>query len=116
MTHLPSWTYQGTVPLTGDLSVLEAALHTGRVEAAELGYTGEPVTIDTEEAMWREPDSGPDSELLSAEQARAVGVEFVPSVLRFRMDWSSEGSQGDQAPTVESDAVVADPVQEINSH
>jgi hypothetical protein len=119
MTQLPTWSYQGTVPLTGDLSVLEAALHTGRVEAAELGYTAEPRTIDTEEAMWREPEAGPDSESLSAEQARAAGVEFVPTVLRFRMEWSGEGAaDGDsvETATVVADSVTADPVEEIDSH
>ncbi len=90
MTHLPTWTYQGTVPLTGDLSILESALHSGRVAAAELGYTAEPQVIDTEEAMWRNPDAGPESELLSAEQARQAGLEFAATVLRFQMVWSGE--------------------------
>ena len=46
MTQLPAWSYQGTVPFTGDLSVLEAVLHSGRVAAAERGYTAEPQRIE----------------------------------------------------------------------
>jgi hypothetical protein len=91
MTHLPSWTYQGTVPLTGDLSILESALHSGRVAAAELGYTAEPQTIETEEAMLSRPDGDPQTDLLSAEQALGAGLDFTPTVLRFRMEWASEG-------------------------
>ena len=91
MTHLPTWTYQGTVPLTGDLSLLESALHSGRVAAAELGYTAEPQRIDTEEAMLSRPDGDPETDLLSAQQALGAGLEFKPTVLRFRMEWASEG-------------------------
>lgn len=94
MTHLPTWTYQGTVPLTGDLSILESALHSGRVAAAELGYTGEPQTIETEEAMLSRPDGDPETDLLSAEQALGAGLEFNPTVLRFRMEWAGEGDPG----------------------
>lgn len=92
MTHLPTWTYQGTVPFTGDLSILESTLHSGRVEAAELGYTGEPQTIETEEAMLSRPDGDPDNDLLTAEQARTAGIEFSPTVLRYRMVWAGEGN------------------------
>jgi hypothetical protein len=92
MTHLPTWTYQGTVPLTGDLSILESALHSGRVAAAELGYTAEPRAIDTEEAMLSRPDGDPETDLLSAEEAHQAGIEFSPTVLRFRMEWAGEGS------------------------
>lgn len=91
MTHLPAWTYQGTVPLTGDLSILESALHTGRVAAAELGYTAEPQTIETDEVMLSRPDGDPETDLISAEQALGAGLEFQPTVLRFRMEWASEG-------------------------
>jgi hypothetical protein len=90
MTHLPTWTYQGTVPLTGDLSILESALHSGRVAAAELGYTAEPQVIETEEAMLRHPDGDPATDLLSAEQASQAGIDFNPTVLRYRMEWAAE--------------------------
>ena len=97
MTHLPAWTYQGTVPLTGDLSLLESALHSGRVAAAELGYTAEPQIIETEEAMLRHPDGDPETDLLSADQAREAGIEFNPTVLRYRMEWAGE-SDSDAEP------------------
>lgn len=97
MTHLPTWTYQGTVPLTGDLSILESALHSGRVAAAELGYTAEPQIIETEEAMLRHPDGDPETDLLSADQAREAGIEFNPTVLRYRMEWAGE-SDSDAEP------------------
>ena len=97
MTHLPTWTYQGTVPLTGDLSILESALHSGRVAAAELGYTAEPQIIETEEAMLRHPDGDPETDLLSADQAREAGIEFNPTVLRYRMEWAGE-SDSDADP------------------
>lgn len=91
-THLPTWTYQGTVPFNGDLSILESRLHSGRVEAAELGYTAEPESIDTEEVMLSHPDGDPDTDLLTAEQAGTAGIEFNPTMLRFRMVWASEGA------------------------
>jgi len=92
MTQLPAWSYQGTVPFTGDLSVLEAALHSGRVAAAERGYTGEPQRIETEETMLSRPDGDPDSDLLTADQAEAAGVDFNPTVLRYRMEWDAQDS------------------------
>ena len=108
MTHLPTWTYQGTVPFTGDLSILESALHSGRVAAAELGYTAEPRAIDTEEAMLSRPDGDPETDLLTAEQAQQAGVEFSPTVLRFRMEWAGEeDSDGHGAPA--DDASLSDP-------
>ncbi len=88
--QLPAWSYQGTVPFTGDLSLLESALHSGRVAAAELGYTGEPQRIETEEAMLSHPDGDPASDLITAEQALAAGVQFSPTLLRYRMEWDSE--------------------------
>lgn len=94
MTHLPNWTYEGTVPLTGDLSLLESALHSGRVAAAELGYTAEPQAIETEELMLRHPDADPETDLLSAAQAQDAGLEFSPTVLRYRMEWASESDTG----------------------
>jgi hypothetical protein len=90
MTQLPAWSYQGTVPFTGDLSVLEAALHSGRVAAAELGYTAEPQRIETEEAMLSRPDGDLETDLLTAEQASSAGVAFSPTLLRYRMDWAAE--------------------------
>ncbi|MDQ1744682.1 MAG: hypothetical protein QOE23_3021 [Pseudonocardiales bacterium] len=95
--QLPAWTYQGTVPFTGDLSLLESALHSGRVAAAELGYTGEPRRIETEEAMLSDPDGDPESGLITAEQAVAAGVQFSPTLLRYRMEWDAQ--QGDADPS-----------------
>ncbi len=77
------------MPLTGDLSVLEAALHSGRVAAAERGYTTEP-QIETEEAMLSRPDGDPESDLLTAAQAESAGVEFSPTLLRYRMEWPAQ--------------------------
>ncbi|MBV9822798.1 MAG: hypothetical protein JO144_11215 [Actinobacteria bacterium] len=94
MTQLPAWSYQGTVPFTGDLSILEAALHSGRVAAAELGYTAEPQRIETEEAMLSHPDGDPETDLLTAEQAVSAGVAFTPTLLRYRMDWAAEETDG----------------------
>jgi len=102
MTQLPTWTYQGTVPLTGDLSILESALHAGRVAAAELGYTAEPQLIETEEAMVRHPDGDPETDLVSAEQADQAGIEFTPTVLRYRMEWAAE-SDSEAGPSAGSD-------------
>jgi hypothetical protein len=88
MSEQPGWVYSGSLPLTGDLSALEAALHGGRVEAAELGYHHEPATIETEDAAWT--GEGDDRRLVSAEEAEAAGVEFAPTVLRYRMVWAPE--------------------------
>jgi hypothetical protein len=95
MTHLPTWSYQGTVPYTGDLSVLESALHSGRVAAAELGYTAEPRAIVTEEAMLSRPDGDPETDLITAEQAIEAGLQFSPTLLWYRMDWAAEGEAAD---------------------
>jgi hypothetical protein len=87
MTDLPSWTYTGVVPIGNDLSLLESALHTGRVSAAERGYTGEP-EISTEEVMERgEADATTEPSYLSPEQA---GQNFVATHLRYRMVWPAE--------------------------
>jgi hypothetical protein len=98
MTHLPAWSYQGTVPFTGDLSILESALHSGRVAAAELGYTAEPRAIVTEEAMLSRPGGDPETDLLTAEQAIEAGVQFNPTLLWYRIDWAAEGDAADQPP------------------
>ncbi|HEU5270339.1 MAG TPA: hypothetical protein VFU36_10490 [Jatrophihabitans sp.] len=88
MTDLPSWSYTGVVPIENDLSMLESALHAGRVSAAERGYTGEP-EISTEEVMLTDP-ADPPSYADSVEADRA-GLEFVATHLRYRMDWPAEG-------------------------
>jgi hypothetical protein len=90
MTQLPAWSYQGTVPFTGDLTVLESALHSARVSAAELGYTREPRAIVTEEAMLSRPDGDPETDLITAQQAVDAGVQFSPTLLWFRLDWAAE--------------------------
>jgi hypothetical protein len=98
MKQLPAWSYQGTVPLTGDLSVLESALHTARVSAAELGYTREPESIVTDEAMLSRPDGDPETDLLTAEQAAEAGVQFTPTLLSFRVEWAAEDGSDDDYP------------------
>jgi hypothetical protein len=108
MTQLPAWSYQGTVPFTGDLSVLESALHTARVSAAELGYTSEPESIVTEEAMLSRPDGDPETDLLTAEQAIEAGMQFTPTLLWYRVDWAPEGDADDQtAEPAVTDSVPA---------
>lgn len=87
MSELPSWSFTGVVPMR-DLSTLEAALHSGRVSAAERGYTGEPEIV-TEELMLTSPP-GHEPAYLTAEDAAATGVELVPTHLRYRMDWPAE--------------------------
>lgn len=100
MTQLPPWTFLGTVPLTDDLSVLEAALHSGRVAAAEQGYLAEPVSIDTLEAMQVGDTGDAEVDLVTAEEAEAQGIEFAPTVRQFRMEWAGEtgaAASGDDA-------------------
>lgn len=100
MTQLPPWTFLGTVPLTDDLSVLEAALHSGRVAAAEQGYLAEPVSIDTLEAMQVGDTGDAEADLVTAEEAEAQGIEFAPTVRQFRMEWADEtgaAASGDDA-------------------
>lgn len=91
MTDLPSWSCAGVVPIENDLSVLESALHAGRVAAAERGYTGEP-EISTEEVMLTGPAHSADGpDYASAVEADRAGLEFTPTHLRYRMDWPAEG-------------------------
>jgi hypothetical protein len=90
MTDLPSWSYTGVVPIENDLSILESALHAGRVSAAERGYTTEP-EISTEEVMLTSSAELDEPSFASAEEAERSGLEFVPSHLRYRMDWPAEG-------------------------
>lgn len=89
MTNLPEWEATGSVPLSDDLSIVEAALHSRRTEAAELGYTAEPAVVETEEAMWLE-DGSDDGRLLTAAEATAAGIEFVPDRRSYRMVWLAE--------------------------
>ena len=90
MTNLPEWEATGSVPLSDDLSIVEAALHSRRTEAAELGYTAEPAAVDTEEAMWLVDDSAEGGRLLTAAEAVTAGIEFVPDRLRYRIIWLPE--------------------------
>jgi hypothetical protein len=87
MSALPSWTFEGTVPIQDDLSALEAALHSGRVSAAERGYQGEPDSIDTEEVMRLNPGDEPP---VFAGADEVTDRDFVPTALRFRMHWAAE--------------------------
>lgn len=88
MTDLPGWSYTGIAPMD-DLSVLESALHAGRVSAAERGYTGEP-EISTEEVMLTGPEDDPS--YASVVEAGDAGRDFQPTHLRYRMDWPAETS------------------------
>ena len=90
MTDLPSWSYTGVVPIEDDLSTLESALHAGRVSAAERGYTTEPA-ISTEEVMLTSPAESEEPSYASAEEAGRTGLTFVPTHLRYRLDWPAEG-------------------------
>lgn len=92
MTNLPEWVSSGSVPISDDLSVLEAALHSGRTEAAERGYLSEPAVIETEEVMWAADASDEGGRLLTADEAAAVAIEFRPDRLRYRMVWPAEHS------------------------
>lgn len=88
MTDLPSWSCTGVLPLDNDLSILESALHAGRVSAAELGYTGEPA-ISTEEVMLVDADAAEPMYVTETEADRG-GTPFTPTNLRYRMDWAAE--------------------------
>jgi hypothetical protein len=88
MSDLPSWSYTGVVPMQ-DLSALEAQLHSGRVSAAERGYTTEP-EIRTDEVMLTSPP-GAEPTYVTAEDFAAADAEFVPTHLRYRMDWPAGG-------------------------
>ncbi|HEX2904612.1 MAG TPA: hypothetical protein VHO01_14255 [Jatrophihabitans sp.] len=88
MTGLPEWTFGGDIADANDLSELEAALHSGRVSAAERGYTGEP-RISTEPVMViGEPDQ-PGS-FLTEDEATSAGRTFEPTGIRYRMVWAAE--------------------------
>ena len=79
------------MPLSDDLSILESALHSGRAEAAERGYAAQPAVVETEDAMWLADDSAEDGgRLLTADEAIAAGIEFVPDRRRYRMVWLAE--------------------------
>jgi hypothetical protein len=90
VTELSGWEASGSVPLSDDLSLLESALHSARVEAAERGYTAEPEAVETEEAMWLADESEQGGRLLTGTEAAAAGVEFRPDRLRYRMAWPAE--------------------------
>ncbi|HTZ42359.1 MAG TPA: hypothetical protein VMB79_00720 [Jatrophihabitans sp.] len=91
MTELPSWSHTGVVPIENDLSGLEAALHAGRVSAAERGYAGEPA-IGTEEVMLAgTPAEGAAEVYVTAAEAEQSGLAFTPTHLRYRLDWAAEG-------------------------
>lgn len=88
MTELPEWTYGGDIADANDLSELEAALHTGRVSAAELGYAGEP-EITTEPVMLISGHGEPLAFASEAEAQRS-GHPFEPTGIRFQMVWAAE--------------------------
>lgn len=88
MTQLPGWSYGGEIADADDLSELEAALHTGRVSAAELGYTGEP-EISTEPLMVTSAAGEPLTFRTQAE-AEAAGLSFEATGIRYRMVWAPE--------------------------
>ena len=90
MTNLPEWVASGSVPLSDDLSILESALHSGRTEAAERGYTSQPAVVETEEVMWLADDSPEGGRLITAAETVAAGIEFRPDRLRYRMVWPAE--------------------------
>jgi hypothetical protein len=90
VTNLPEWEATGSVPLSDDLLLVESALHSARTDAAERGYQAEPAVVETEEAMWLADDSSDDGRLLTAAEAAAAGIEFVPDRRRYRLVWLAE--------------------------
>jgi hypothetical protein len=86
MRELPRWTYSGAIDLTNDLSQLESQLHAGRVAAAERGYDNEPDSIDVSQVMLVSDGD----KFVSAEDASAAGLNFVPTHTRFVMAWNAE--------------------------
>jgi hypothetical protein len=90
VTNLSEWVSSGSVPLSDDLSILESALHSGRTEAAERGYTSEPATVETEEVMWLADESEEGGRLVTAAEAAAAEIGFRPDRLRYRMVWPAE--------------------------
>jgi hypothetical protein len=89
MTDLPGWSCTGVAPIT-DLSVLESALHAGRVSAAELGYVQEP-QIATYELMLTNPTAPADeAQYATAEEAERAGLDFEPTHLGYLMEYAAE--------------------------
>lgn len=86
MRELPRWTYSGAIDLTNDLSQLESQLHAGRVAAAERGYDNEPDSIDVSQVMLVSDGD----KFVSAEDASAAGLNFVPTHRRFVMAWNAQ--------------------------
>jgi hypothetical protein len=79
-----TWTYSGSIPRGADLELLESALHTGRVDAAERGFTDDP-DILTEDVM--RVGSGAEVRLVNEDEAVDQGLDFRPDTLRFLMTW-----------------------------
>jgi hypothetical protein len=90
VTNLSEWVSSGSVPLSGDLSILESALHSGRIEAAERGYTSEPAVVQTEEVMWLADESDEGGRFVTAAEAAATDIGFRPDRLRYTMVWAAE--------------------------
>lgn len=86
MRVLPRWTYSGAINLTNDLSRLESQLHAGRIAAAGRGYDNEPNSIDVSQAMLVNDGD----KFISAEDASAAGLNFVPTHTRFVMAWNAQ--------------------------
>ena len=86
MRVLPRWTYSGAINLTNDLSPLESQLHAGRIAAAGRGYDNEPNSIDVSQAMLVSDGD----KFISAEDASAAGLNFVPTHMRFVMAWNAQ--------------------------
>ncbi len=86
MIKLPLWQYSGSVVLSGDLSLLEADLHAGRVAAAERGYEDGPESIEVNEVML----SGPTQRLITQEEAEAAGIPFAPTHTQYLMTWKAQ--------------------------
>jgi hypothetical protein len=87
MGELPLWQYSGSVILNGDLSLLEADLHAGKVAASERGYEAEPESIEVNEAML----VAATQRLITAQEAEAAGIPFAPTHTQYVMTWKAEG-------------------------
>jgi hypothetical protein len=89
MTDLPGWSCTGVAPIA-DLSVLESALHAGRVSAAELGYVLQP-QIATYEVMLTNPTApAEEAQYVTAEEAERAGLDFVPTHFGYLMEYAAE--------------------------